>query len=381
MLPDIPQDIDRLIIHQFDPSRPSPGGIDTCLRGIARYAPVDATLAFVGVDTGSGPKDRKIGSWEKHIFGDRHIWFLPVAKLDPADQKRRVPHSVRLAYGLLRRWKHLPEAPIVQTHRMDIGSVAKLLFRSKQAYFIHTQDHGLTGKTSDSIWRWFGGLHRRLEMATVRTADQVVVFNPDYASTVREWNPKASFSPTWFDPSLIEQSGKRNPYRLCWVGRLETPKDPLLALAAFDELIKMSPEHPWSIDFLGSGTLHGDLKAAASTLGASASERVTIHGRVDPKKVASTMATSGQFLMTSHAGYEGYPRVLVEAMASGLPSIVTEGSDTGGLVAENRTGFVTSRDPKDIAQRIVQTLDFDRAEIVNSVSSLSAPQVVGRIYS
>ena len=57
------------------------------------------------------------------------------------------------------------------------------------------------------------------------------------------------------------------------------------------------------------------------------------------------------FLMTSHAGYEGFPRVLVEAMAAGLPAVVTEGSDTGGLIQQGVSGFVCGRDPEELAER------------------------------
>lgn len=381
MLDRIPDEVDRLVIHQFDPARPSPGGIDTCLRGIARYAPEGLELAFVGVDTGGGPLDRHLGVWERHAFGDRHIWFLPVAKLDPADQKRKIPHSLRLALGAMRHRKAFPKAKIVQTHRMDIGSFARFVLKGQQAYFIHTQDHGLTGKTSDSMWRRFAGLHRKLEKATVKSAKQVVVFNPDYADVVKKWNGEAVFSPTWYDPALIEKSETRNPYQISWVGRLETPKDPILALSAFEELVKLSPELPWSIHFLGSGTLERELRLAVSGLEERISTRVHVHGRVSPAKVASTMAQSGLFLMTSHPGYEGYPRVLVEAMVSGLPGVVTAGSDTGGLVVNAKTGYVTSRSAREIAKRVVEALHVDRAGVVASVSQLSAPTVVGRIYS
>ncbi|MGO4473841.1 glycosyltransferase family 4 protein [Arthrobacter sp. M-10] len=264
---------------------------------------------------------------------------------------------------------------------MDIGFVANLLFRCKLAYFIHTQDHGLTGKTSDSMWRLLGGLHRVLERRTVEAAHQAVVFNPDYAETVQKWNPSATFSPTWFDPQLIAVDKNRDPYQLCWVGRLEVPKDPLLALETFDALTKIDPTKPWTLHFLGSGTLEPQLRSAVTQLREETAKRVVVHGRVDPQSVAVHMASSGIFLMTSHSGYEGYPRVLVEAMASGLPSVVTDGSDTGGLVINGQNGFVTSRDPKEIANGLITALTCDRQRIASSVNRLSAPKVVGEIYS
>ena len=43
----------RLIVEQFDPERPKPGGIDTCIRGLLEFAPPDQDLAVVGVDAQS----------------------------------------------------------------------------------------------------------------------------------------------------------------------------------------------------------------------------------------------------------------------------------------------------------------------------------------
>jgi glycosyltransferase involved in cell wall biosynthesis len=373
----MPRRVDRIVIHQFDPARPSPGGIDTCLRGIARYADTNVELAFVGVDTGHGPADRKLGRWERHQFGDRAIWFLPVVALDPADQVRRVPHSIRLMMGVWRFRKRLPERALVQVHRMDTAFAASAIVPSAQSYFIHTQEAGLTGKTSDSFWRWAGSVHRGLERRVATRASQVVVFNPSYIDTVRRWNRRAVSSPTWFDPRFITPSaGNRDRHKIVWVGRLETPKDPRLAVDAFASLLVSNRVAPWSLEVLGSGTMLEELRAQVAALPPEQRDRITVHGRVSPENVGQIMSSAGIFLMTSHPGYEGYPRVLVEAMAAGLVPIVTEGSDTGGLVIRGDTGFVTDRQPKEIAERIQDALELPESSMRRAVDHLSAPSIV-----
>jgi glycosyltransferase involved in cell wall biosynthesis len=86
------------------------------------------------------------------------------------------------------------------------------------------------------------------------------------------------------------------------------------------------------------------------------------------------------FLMTSHPGYEGFPRVLVEAMATGLPAVVTKGSDTGGLIDEGVSGFVCGRDPEALADALRAARNLDRAEAAEAVADLSAPRLVHDIF-
>lgn len=372
--------MDRLIVHQFDPARPSPGGIDTCLRGLLKYLPDGMQVAVVGVDTGSGPRNRRLGRWEQHRLGGTGFWFLPVARLDPADQARRVPHSVRLLAGLLRYRSRIPAARLVQVHRMDSALVLRAIFLRPQAYFIHTQAEGLTGRTSDSFWRYAGRLHGALERRVVRSARNVTVFNEDYAQVVKTWNSAAEFSPTWYDPALVQpQDAARDRYKVVWTGRLEVPKDPELAVRSFAELALARPHEPWSLDVLGDGTLMPALEDLVSALPGEVRRRVALRGRVAPADVARTMGTAGTFLMTSHPGYEGYARVLVEAMASGLPPVVTFGSDTGRLVEDGLTGFVCSRSAQEIAARLAGSGAIDRARVRAAVAGLQAPVLVERI--
>jgi glycosyltransferase involved in cell wall biosynthesis len=84
--------------------------------------------------------------------------------------------------------------------------------------------------------------------------------------------------------------------------------------------------------------------------------------------------------MTSHAGYEGFPRVLVEAMATGLPAVVTEGADPGGLVHQAVSGYVCNREPAELAEALRSARQLDRDKVVNTVSALSAPQVVREVF-
>jgi glycosyltransferase involved in cell wall biosynthesis len=231
------------------------------------------------------------------------------------------------------------------------------------------------------MWRFAGGVHRVLEQLVVRRARSVTVFNEQYASVVRRWNPKARFSPTWYDPALLRRDGAgRDPFRILWVGRLERPKDPMLAVAAFQRLTESDPGSPWTLELLGGGTLLGDLRKHVEGLPEPLRTRVFVRGRVEPDGVAERMAAAGVFLMTSHPGYEGYPRVLVEALASGLPAAVTDGSDTGGLIEAGRTGLVSSRDPGELAAAIAAVSTLDRAVAMERVAPFDAPHLVAEIF-
>jgi len=376
-----PATVDRLVVHQIDLARQSPGGIETCIRGLIRHAPQDVTFAVVGVDAGGLVPGRRLGEWEQHRIGERVAWFLPVVRLDPGDQRRRIPHSLRLATGLVRHKGSLPASSVVQAHRADVAAVAARVLKRPLAYFVHTQEHGLTGATSDSFWRKAGNVHARMEHRLLTRAHSVVVFNPDFAETARSINPDAMFSPTWFDPTLVRYRAQAlNPQRVIWVGRLEQPKDPALAIEAFRRLIESAPGQDWTLDVVGTGTQLPELEHVVGDLPPAVGARVRLLGRLAPEEVASAMADAGVFLMTSHPGYEGFPRVLVEAMASGLPAVVTDGSDTGSLVRPGHNGYVVSeRNPDDLAHAISEASVLQRSAARDTASGYAAPRLVARI--
>jgi len=376
----IPTDLDLLIVHQFDAAQSSPGGIDTCIRGIARYA-TDLTIGIVGVDATNDPT-RTLGVWEKHNYGGRSFWFMPVVRLDPSQQIRRIPHSARLVAGLARYKNRLPRSRMHQSHRMDVGVATHTLLRGNSSYFIHTQDRGLTGATSDSFWRYAGATHRALERWIVRRSSRVTVFNPAYVDVVKSWNPRARFSPTWFDPAVLAATGTtRTAGRAVWVGRLEVPKDPVLAVNAFAAMAGIGVSDT-ELVMIGDGSLRKQIEQHIQRLPSAVAARMSLRGRLSPSEVADEVSRADVFLMTSRAGYEGYPRVLVEAMAAGTIPIVTEGSDPGKLVREGITGFITSREPSEIANQLARAAStIDRSAVTAAVANLSAPVVIAAIYA
>jgi glycosyltransferase involved in cell wall biosynthesis len=378
-----PDEVDRLIVQQVDTDGTfSIGGIDTCIRGILEYSPPGVTLALVGIDYGNPAAGHRLGRWETHQRGGRTVYFLPVARIDPTVPKRGIPYSARLVAGLVRYRGAIPAPKLVQAHRVDVAMAVRLLFRAPLVYSIHTQQRGLIGRTSDSFWRFAGGwLYERLDRLMVRLARRVIVFNPDYAERVRQWNPRSVSAPTWFDPAITRfQPEPPDPYAVLWVGRFEVPKDPQLAVRAFAHLVQAYPEEPWTLQLVGDGSLRSDLEAQVAALPSEVGQRITMPGRLRPKDLAEVRARCGVFLMTSHAGYEGYPRVLVEALATGLPAVVTEGADTGRLVRAAVSGSVHGRDPAALAAGVRAARELDRTKVAEVVSGLSAPVVIRDVY-
>jgi len=95
-------------------------------------------------------------------------------------------------------------------------------------------------------------------------------------------------------------------------GRMMPQKDFGLALAT---LAALGPA--WRLDLLGDGRERGRLEARAAAMGVAS--RVNFAGHV--ASIAPHLATADVLLCSSR--YEGYPAVLVEALAGGVPVVTT----------------------------------------------------------
>ena len=220
----------RLIIEQHDPRRPSAGGVDTCIRGLLKYCPPGVQISIAGVDAIGGAR---LGRWMSVEADGVEVPFMPVARLYAGDQSRRVPHSLRLAWGLLRARREL-RADTVQTHRLELGAVAQRLFRgTPHVQFLHIDGRDSFATGSDSIWKHVPRIYGRVERRVLPRSSDVVVFSSAGAGRLADMGRHVRFSPTWFDPEVFHPPPtpvhRASSPRVLWVGRIEPPKDPLLA--------------------------------------------------------------------------------------------------------------------------------------------------------
>lgn len=118
------------------------------------------------------------------------------------------------------------------------------------------------------------------------------------------------------------------------VGRLCDQKRQDLAIRALSLLKSTYPD--LRLEICGVGNKESELRGLAARLGIA--ESVSFCGNVND--VMRVKADSSAFLMTSD--YEGFPNVLIEALASGIPVVSTDFSPgiAREVVREGENGFV-----------------------------------------
>ena len=168
------------------------------------------------------------------------------------------------------------------------------------------------------------------------------------------------------DPAFIDDAGA--PLIVC-VGRLEWQKRLELALRAFAAVPRSRGAR---LLIMGEGSRRGTLERDAAMLGIS--DRVEFAGYV--ADIRPHLARARLFLCTSR--YEGYPAVLVEAIAAGLKVVTTDCSAAIAEIMFDRSfGRITGSDSGAIAQAIEEMLDAPRPD-PSARERLAAQHQLGR---
>jgi glycosyltransferase involved in cell wall biosynthesis len=125
--------------------------------------------------------------------------------------------------------------------------------------------------------------------------------------------------PEWWFTEARSFSHHQGPWRICSVGRLEVGKRHSLLLEACAELVHRLGRC-FVVDLIGDGPLEKDLRDRATSLGIA--DLITFHGFVPWGPLLHRyLLQSDLFVLSSIT--EGMPRVLLEAMACGLPVVAT----------------------------------------------------------
>jgi glycosyltransferase involved in cell wall biosynthesis len=148
------------------------------------------------------------------------------------------------------------------------------------------------------------------------------------------------------------------------------------------DLHARSSAAPVILDICGDGPERNELEAIARS--APAGVDVRFHGAVPQLDLAEYYARATIFVMPSYR--EGFPRVMIEAMAHGLPIVATDAGGTRDLCGPMQQRYVIDRD--DVAAfgravaRLLASADDRHAlseENLRSVERFATP-AVARMY-
>ncbi len=148
-----------------------------------------------------------------------------------------------------------------------------------------------------------------------RTCPRTVETIPIVDIDIQSWPVQAVESVSAASPAAGHRC-QPNCVRFLFVGTLTERKGINDMVDAFDMIRLRRPE--FTLDIVGHGELEADLREHCDSTGIGG--MVRMHGYVsDRKALAELYEESDVFVLPSYS--EGFPRVLYEAMASGLPII------------------------------------------------------------
>lgn len=359
------------IFYPADPMGIVPGGIDTFLRGLIKWAPPDFEFSLVGMTT--DPQARPAGRWTRCSLGAREFDFFPVVTVSDAGGRGRLPLSLRYTLGV---WKHRVVLrrgfDIFDFHRPEPSLLFTADRRPKNIYF-HNDPSTIRSTHSDNLWKRLPTIYQNIEGFAFKHFDSAWCVRDSGVQTLRERYPQMAsriqFIPTWVDADVfngVDDSARQALRRhtaqthhidesaqwIMTVGRLDTQKDPFLMLGAFVRLRAQGRQVVWLV--VGDGVLKADLARGVAAAGLG--QYVHFMGLRSPADISDLLRAADVYALSS--AYEGMPMALLEALGCGLPAAVTDVGEVRRVVQPGINGAVAvSRSEADFTQALADVLD------------------------
>jgi glycosyltransferase involved in cell wall biosynthesis len=223
-----------------------------------------------------------------------------------------------------------------------IGMMAALIMRKR--LFVRHCGNWLVPKTAaERFWKWsmeyFAG-SRNVMLATGGATE---------SPSAKNTNVKWIFSTSLCSDQIAENKPKYLPgdgrLKLIIACRQEVNKGTDLVIQSMPLILDSFPNA--SLSVVGGGSLLEKLKEQALSFGIA--DRVVFHGKVEQSEVLDLLKQAHLFCYPTSAS-EGFPKVVLEALASGLPVITTRvsvlpqliGNGCGVLLDEPTVGAIAA---------------------------------------
>ena len=326
-----------VLIADSDPRKEVIGGIGVYTKNYLKYLSRSSTnVVFIG----------------KQMDGAVINEYKNVTFVEANDRLNLFNSSFLAKLFYINRILDLPEHAIIHAQRPDWI----IPFRKRRNRKIVT----LHGSHLKNVYlkKGFlaGKMYAYLERLGLKTADQIVSVSEEtilYYKTLykHEISHKINFIPPRIDCSLFENIDRQkfrkkygfqqNTKIVLFLGRLEKEKN----LGMLIRAIKKAGATGF---FVGSGNQQGYLKNMAKTINAD----VRFHEPVRNEFVPEILSCADVLALTSL--HEGFPLVLIEAMAAGVPCIATDVGDVRKMIEDGVTGYIV--DEKTIEDKLNRIL-------------------------
>ena len=267
----------------------------------------------------------------------RFVWRLEVNRPDVVLLFVAVGASI-VEKGVMARYARLRGVPVIMFPRGGsiVDDCRRSSFTRAWATFFFRGANRLSCQAES--WRQF--------------AIDTLGFAPHDVSVIRNWTAT---------PELLEIGRQRAvrpqrppPLRLLFVGWLEREKGVFELIEACRQLAQ---EHRFTLDMVGDG--HAMTEARALVTRNELDHVIRFRGWLDGLDVRLVLRDADVFVLPSWA--EGLPNAMVEAMAAGLPVVVTRVGAVPEVVADHQSGLLTTpRDVESLRQALAELLEDAR---------------------